>query len=292
MGGRGTAHRVALVLLVALAAVSFVLVVPPTPASAANCPTVCPGPGGPGEPDGGDGSFSGSVLVSEDGEVAEAPSTDGGSCEDCYWRLKPSCELGGLHLCRETMRCTDEDDPRPEMRTVYDVMFRQGDSEWERISSFCMEDESDAHDAADVGEEVRENWIAYVPELNPSAQPVKGKTLVGLDTIFHSGQPREMPEKTVPVYNFEIRLTATGRWFWTFEPGVSDVFDIPGSYHPDTAVSHVYLETGDYQPSVRTEWYGTFWVGDDGPFDIPEPATQGPEELPMRVVESSPVLTR
>lgn len=284
----GTRHRLIASLFGALiAATAFVVMVPTGPALAQSCNPVCHD-----EPDGGDKKFSGSVLVSEDGKVAQAPGSDGSTCEDCHWNLEPVCQIGGQYTCGEQMRCTGEDDPRPDMRTMYDVMFRQGDSPWERVDSFCMDNADDAHDAEDVGEQVREQWVSYVPDLKPSAQPADNKTLVGLDTIFHSGQPAKMPEKTIPVYNFEIRLTATGEWFWTFEPGVSDSFQIPGSRHPDTTVAHVYQRIGDYEPSVRTEWHGTFWVGNEGPFEIPTPATQGPEEIAMQVVESSPVLTR
>ena len=67
-------------------------------------------------------------------------------------------------------------------------------------------------------------------------------------------------------------------------------FDVPGSSYPDTTVGYEYAATGRYSPSVRAEWYGSFTVGSYGPYQIPNPATQGPVSMDIEVVEKRSVL--
>ena len=144
----------------------------------------------------------------------------------------------------------------------------------------------------DVGEEIQEQWVAYVPVQAPTMQPPDGRALVNLPAIFHSGQPAEMPATDVDVFDFTVAVRARGEWVWTFAPGAVRIFDIPGSTYPDDEVSHTYTDTGERTVSLSTNWWGSFTVGNEGPWDIETPATQGPYELPLNVVEASPVLTR
>jgi hypothetical protein len=103
-----------------------------------------------------------------------------------------------------------------------------------------------------------------------------------------------MPAATVPVFNFEVTVTARGEWEWTFEPGFTREFDIPGNTYTDAnpQVVHTYETTGARTVTLTTRWWGSFTVGDRGPYDIETPATQGPYDIPLDVVELSPVLAR
>lgn len=156
----------------------------------------------------------------------------------------------------------------------------------------CIGDPEDILTVEDVGEEIKKQWVAYVPEQKPTMQPPNGKALVNLPAIFHSGQPKEMPETSADVFNFTVNVKARGEWAWEFAPGVTRTFDVPGSTYPDDEVSHTYAQSGPQNVVLNTRWWGSFTVGNEGPWDIETPATQGPYELPLEVVESSPVLGR
>ena len=158
------------------------------------------------------------------------------------------------------------------------------------VDYICIDDADDIVTLADIDREIQRQWIAYVPEQRPSMQPPNGRALVNLPTIFDSGQPAEMPSTAVPVFNFTVNVTARGEWAWTFAPGVTESFDIPGSTYPDDAVSHTYTEVDHQTVILNTRWWGSFTVGEEGPWDIPTPATQGPYELPVEVVEATSAL--
>lgn len=158
------------------------------------------------------------------------------------------------------------------------------------VSHICIDDADDIVTLADIDREIQRQWIAYVPEQRPSMQPPNGRALVNLPTIFDSGQPAEMPSTAVPVFNFTVDVTARGEWTWTFAPGVTKSFDIPRSTYPDDEVSHTYTEVDHQTVILNTRWWGSFTVGEEGPWDIPTPATQGPYELPVEVVEATSAL--
>jgi hypothetical protein len=141
---------------------------------------------------------------------------------------------------------------------------------------------------------VQTNWRTLVPEQQPTVQPPDGRAIVHLPTYFHSGQPQVMPAATVPVFNFEVTVTARGEWEWQFEPGSTAEFDVPGSRYddPDPVVRHTYDTTGQRTVTLRTRWWGSFTVGDRGPYDIETPATQGPVDIDIEVVDARPVLQR
>jgi len=144
----------------------------------------------------------------------------------------------------------------------------------------------------DVGEEIKRQWVAYVPKQRPRTQPPDGRALVNLPVIVHSGQPETMGPVDINVFNFTVTVTARGEWTWSFAPEVRRTFDIPGSTYPDTRVSHTYTAAGEQTITLTTAWWGSFSVGDQGPWDIPTPATQGPTTIPIEVVEASPVIAK
>lgn len=288
-----TAALLAVGLLVA--APSSALADPPQPPRSCDpdCPSDPPDKSDdpPGEPKGGDGLFTGAALFSRNGDVVSAPG--GSSGDTIEWRLAQACGLGGRDICHALATCNagppgDADDGK-----LFESYFRRDGGPWVQTNDLCLgRDEPRPVTVEDVGNEIRDRWIAYVPMQDPSMQPPDGKALVNLPAIFDSGQPAEMPETAVPVFNFTVNLRARGEWIWTFAPGVHRSFGIPGSTYPDQRVSYTYGQAGQQTVILNTRWWGSFTVGNQGPWDIQTPATQGPYNLPLTVVQAKPVLTR
>ncbi len=216
----------------------------------------------------------------------------GGSDESTEWRLTRACELGGQYICHTPATCIAGQAGNPD-GLLFETYYRRNGGDWLRANDICLgPGEMDPLTVEDVGNEVRDRWIAYVPAQDPSMQPPDGTALVNLPAIFHSGQPAEMPETSVPVFNFTVNVKARGEWIWTFAPGITRPFDVPGSTYPDQRVSYTYTHAGDQTVVLNTRWWGSFTVGKQGPWDIQTPATQGPYNLPLSVVEADPVLAR
>ncbi|MET9020158.1 hypothetical protein ABZV93_09275 [Actinopolymorpha sp. NPDC004070] len=180
------------------------------------------------------------------------------------------------------------------VKYLYDVYLMRTGTAWQLRDSVCLGDPNDVVTTADVGNEVRKNWAVWVPPQQLSVQPANARTLVNLPTYFQSGQPQRMPAKTVHVFNFDVTVTAEGEWKWTFEPGVTKTFDTPGSSYDDSdpKVSYTYDKVGPRAVQLNTSWHGRFSVGAYGPYDIAQPAVQGPGQIDLDVVESGPVLGR
>lgn len=168
-----------------------------------------------------------------------------------------------------------------------------GGGDWQRQGTICVGDETDFVTADDVALEITESWEAVVPEQNPSMQSPGGRTAVNLATYFHSGQPKRMPKTDVDVFNFTATVSARGEWEWTFEPGVTKTFNMPESTYGErnARVRHTYTTAGTNTVVLNTTWWGQFSVGGNGPYDIDTPATQGPYELPIDVIELPNVIT-
>lgn len=236
-------------------------------------------------PDGGSSGFSDeTVLIGHYGGVVDS---GGESCEGCVWRTAPMCVNEG-GLCQESVRCGPGD--KGVLHTVY--LTRPGEGE-ESVGALCLRPGADPVTKDDVWREVRSQWTVWVPEQRISMQPPEGETIVNLPTYFHSGQPQQMPPETVPVFDFEVTLTARGEWEWRFEPGVTRTFDVPGSYYddPNPEVRYTYQSTGDRDVVLETRWWGSFSVSDHGPYDIEEPATQTSDPIALDVRQAGSVLT-
>jgi hypothetical protein len=176
---------------------------------------------------------------------------------------------------------------------LFTVWLQRGGIGWTSMGDVCLGSADEIVTTEEVGGQVRDQWAAYVPEQQPQTQPPGGRTVVNLPTYFDSGQPAKMPQNTVPILDFEIQLTARGEWTWRFELGATKTFDVPGSHHddpPPRAVQHTYTTTGDRTVTLTTNWWGSFSVGGYGPYDIGTPATQGPYEIPLTVVEAGSVI--
>lgn len=179
---------------------------------------LCSG-GSPPPTEGSAGRFTGqAVLMDKSGKVAD--SERGSSCPGCEWRIEDADCFG--EECR-ILACPNDDGTTSPLQAV---SVRTPDTDWRVAGYLCLEDEDDVVTTADIGEQVRQDWEALVPELRPTVQPPNGRTIVNLPTFFHSGQPERMPSTTVPVFDFQIDLTARGEWTWRFEPGVARTFTV------------------------------------------------------------------
>ena len=88
---------------------------------------------------------------------------------------------------------------------------------------------------------------------------------------------------------FEVVVTATARWEWTFERDVTESFTVPGGVYPDRSVAYTYAGPGAREVSVTTYWKVSFTVNGDGPFAVPGPEiskTAAPIEVPVREARS------
>lgn len=208
-------------------------------------------------------------------------------CETCEWTIAPSClqgDAGENALCLgATDGCASPDAVR------YRIYFRRDPtSPWELVDTICLGPNQRPASVADVGAAVRERVINLLPDADPTFQPPDG-ALVNLPTLFAAGEPGRFRTEPFDVLGFEVVVTATARWEWTFERGVTEEFTEPGGPYPDDSVSYTYDRKGTRQVSVTTYWKASFTVNGDGPFAVPGPEiskTAGPIEVPVREARS------
>lgn len=243
-----------------------------------------PGPAPHGDRDGFVGQ---AALMNKSGQVVDAGAS---TCPGCQWRLQKACELGGQVICHTLLQCGTN--PDGSTRFVNDVFLMRPGTTWQLRGSLCLGDNEDPLTPDDIWQQVTTQWRALVPRQTPTVQPPDGRAIVQLPTYFHSGQPAQMPATTLPVFNFQVTVTARGQWTWTFEPGTTKHFDIPGSHYddPNPVVNHTYHTTGPRTVTLTTQWWGTLTIANRGPYDIATPAIQGPYDIPLDVIELQPVL--
>ena len=167
-------------------------------------------------------------------------------------------------------------------------MRRDASSPWQLVDVVCLGAGERPPSVADVGQVVRERVVNLLPDADPSFQPSEGG-LVNLPTIFAAGEPRSIETEAFDVLGFQVVVTATARWEWTFDRGVTEEFAEPGGTYPDDSVSYTYARTGTRDVSVTTYWKASFTVNGEGPFAVPGPEiskTAGPIEVPVREARS------
>jgi hypothetical protein len=284
-------HRVSSLLVVLVVATSLIGLWTQS-AAASPCGSnqiVCP----PDEPTTGGDQENGSVVttgvqfpgVSADSALGQATAANA-TCADCEWTIAPACIQNGPTddaLCLGALEsCADPSAVR------YRVYMRVPPGPWQLIDTVCLGPGERPASVADVGERVREVVVNYLPDASPSFQPAQGG-VVNLPTIFAAGEPAEIRTEAFDVLGFEVVVTATARWEWTFDDQVTKAFDEPGGLYPDDAVSWTYDASGSRDVSVTTFWKPSFTVNGDGPFAVPGPEiskTAGPLAVPVREARS------
>ena len=209
------------------------------------------------------------------------------NCEGCEWTVAPACLEGsatGEAACRNAVgTCAEPGD------IFYRVYMRTGPTEpWQLVGTVCLGPGERPQSVGDIGELVRERVVNLLPDASPSFQPAQGG-LVNLPTLFAAGEPASIRTQAFDVLGFEVVVTATARWAWTFDDGVTEEFTQPGGPYPDESVSYTYARSGTREVSVTTYWSAMFTVDGEGPFAVPGPAvskTAGPITVPVREARS------
>lgn len=129
-----------------------------------------------------------------------------------------------------------------------------------------------------------------LPAAKLVIQPPDGLTLVNFDTNFYTTSTRPI-SRTVTLLGQQVTLEATPAEFhWTFGDGQSLTTSEPGAPYPDLTITHSYLRTGTYQPSLDTVFTGRFRVG-GGPWrQIPGTVTINGTGQALRAIEAQPKL--
>jgi hypothetical protein len=168
------------------------------------------------------------------------------------------------------------------------VYMRHLGEPWQLIDTICLGPGERPASVADVGEQVRERVVTYLPDAAPSFQPAQGG-LVNLPTIFAAGEPGSIRTESFDVLGFTVVVTATARWEWTFDDGVTQAFDKPGGAYPNDDVAYTYGVAGGREVRVTTYWDASFTVDGDGPFQVPGAEiskTSAPITVPVREASS------
>jgi hypothetical protein len=239
-----------------------------------------------------DGSIvTGGVIWPHGGGLTVPGGGGGSSCDGCEWKLVVACMFNGPDnpddvLCAvAAMSCA----ARGEDGILYRVYFRPGpDAVWQMLGSRCIGPDDRPIPIADIQQGVRDQVVNYLPDADPSFQPAAGG-IVNLPTIFAAGEDGSFETPTFPVLGLPVKVTATARWVWTFDDGVTKSFTVPGGPYPDDSVSWTYATPGGRSVSVTTYWDGQFTVAGQGPYDVPGPAitkTAGPVAVPVREANS------
>ncbi|MFW6869319.1 PKD domain-containing protein [Nocardioides sp. CPCC 206347] len=129
-----------------------------------------------------------------------------------------------------------------------------------------------------------------LPAAKLVIQPPDGLTLVNFDTNFYTTSTRPI-SRTVTLLGQQVTLEATPAEFhWIFGDGQSLATSEPGAPYPDLTITHNYLRTGTYQPSLDTVFTGRFRVG-GGPWrQIPGTVTINGAGQALRAIEAQPKL--
>jgi hypothetical protein len=206
-------------------------------------------------------------------------------CTDCQWAVSPACSDSGPidGMCAGAMvGCANPQDLR------YRVYMRHGTGPWVLVGTVCLGPGERPTSVADIGEAVRARVVNYLPDAHPSFQPRAGG-IVNLPTLFAAGESSTLRTAPFVVLGFTVVVTASARWEWTFDRGVSEPFTEPGGGYPNQSVSYTYAGPGDRHVSVTTFWKAQFTVDGDGPFAVPGPEltkTAGPVTVPVRSAHS------
>jgi len=203
-------------------------------------------------------------------------------CVNCEWTISPACFVDGpaeASMCAGGANgCAAAGDIR------YRVYLRIPPAPWQLVDTVCLGPGERPVSVADIGAAVRERVVNYLPDAAPSFQPVSGG-LVNLPTIFAAGEPGSIRTEEFDVLGFRVVVTATARWEWTFDRGVTEAFTEPGGAYPDRSVSYTYAGSGPRTVSVTTYWEAEFTVDGDGPFAVPGgeiSKTAAPLDVPVR----------
>lgn len=134
-----------------------------------------------------------------------------------------------------------------------------------------------------------------LPVSELSIQPPKGKTLVGLETIFST---KAAPfTKTLTLLNRQVQLRIRPASFvWHHGDGTTQQTDWAGkawdhdSPDIDGYLTHVFEHAGTVRPSVEVTWEADYRVGTGAWQPVNGTVTRQGPATRLRIVEGQPVL--
>jgi hypothetical protein len=175
----------------------------------------------------------------------------------------------------------------------YLVYFRDPPDGWVNLGAVCLGPGEAPVPITDITDAVSDVFVNLPPENKPAFYP-SDAALVNLPTIFAAGAPKAMAWDNLDVLGFDIRVTAKASYDWTFDRGVTKTFTEPGGAYPDMSVTHTYASPGERGVSLTTRWRGQFYIGGDGPYDIPGTVDKesGPFDVPVHEATSGLVAER
>ena len=277
------ARQTARALAVAVTALAVAL--PAAPASA----EPCPGPASctvDGDPEGAAYVGDGGLLLPADGfSGSDADRVTAATCVGCRWALVPMCKRGGLGngSCGPAARSCPPGERRLEV-----FLRRPGDPAFTSIGLVCLAPGAPTT-VSDLADRLRDLVVERVPALRPTFQP-EGTTLVGLPTLFASGQPERLSTRRFDLVGFAVELDARATWAWQFGDGQELVTHAPGGRFPDRSVQHTYRRAGSYPVVVTAVWDGWFTVDGMGPFAVGGATVTQTALVPVAVREARAVL--
>lgn len=120
-------------------------------------------------------------------------------------------------------------------------------------------------------------------------QPPDGRTLVNFDTNFYTEERTLFRAVRLLGQRVELRIVADS-YTWHFGDGQSVTTSEPGAPYPRLEVTHSYLRTGRFGPSLDTTYVADFRVGGGAWQPVPGSVTIAGPTLSLRAVEATPVL--
>lgn len=121
-------------------------------------------------------------------------------------------------------------------------------------------------------------------------QPPDGLTLVNFDTNFYTTSTEPIAS-TVTLLGQQVTLEATpAEYQWDFGDGESLATTEPGAAYPALRITHNYLSTGTYRPSLDTTYTGRYRVGGGPWHQIPGTVTIDGSGQALRAIEAQPKL--
>lgn len=157
-------------------------------------------------------------------------------------------------------------------------------------ATFCPANQVYAEPVLTVGLIRRAFAELKLPAGELVIQPPDGLTLVNFDTNFYTTSTAPIA-RTVTLLGQRVTLEATpATYHWDFGDGRELSTSEPGAPYPRLDVTHSYLRTGTYRPSLSTTYTGRYRVGGGAWQQIPGTVTIDGAGRPLRAIEAQPKL--
>lgn len=225
--------------------------------------------------------------------VATAPPSQAA----CTWTTETYIQNGVLKT-RSVRTCSPESPPGNEARPTdvgpppVGVGACFGLAAQLRVDAdeFCgAEDDSPAAPVLTPGSVARALRRVPLPPSELIIQPPDGRTLVNFDTNFYTEERTLFRAVRLLGQRVELRIVADS-YTWHFGDGQSVTTSEPGAPYPRLEVTHSYLRTGRFGPSLDTTYVADFRVGGGAWQPVPGSVTIAGPTLSLRAVEATPVL--